>query len=466
MALTTDEKYRETEAILNEEFEDDPDEDIHFRVIRSEPLLFEAHERLTALLTAPDLPAGTGREQSYVDQCICSIAEDYRNLNYEDSAEGGRAKAADVSEKARRPVNPNDLETISMNELYDSVYTTGPALIDGFLYAGTYLFAGAPKVGKSFMMAQLAYHVSTGRKLWDYEVHQAAVLYLALEDDYRRLQKRLSQMFGVNGTDHLYLAIHSKVVGAGLIGQLDHFLKEHSDTRLIIIDTLQKVREAVGDGYSYSNDYEVIGALKEFADRHGVCILLVHHTRKTPAGDQFDMISGTTGLLGCADGAFLMRKEKRTDTTVTLDIVGRDQPDQKLYLTRDTDTLVWILDHAESEIPEERPDPLLGMVAEMLTKESPEWSGTATELAAILGTDIAANALSRQLNVNAGILLSDFGIWYSCGRKRTGRWIELKRIGSVSASSEGAEIRLSDTPQAEMEVPQSYQSLPEEKQNM
>ena len=85
---------------------------------------------------------------------------------------------------------------------------------------------------------------------------------------------------------------------------------------------------------------------------------------------------------------------------------------------------------------------------------------------AILSTDIAANALSRQLNVNAGILLSDFGIRYSCGRKRTGRWIELKRIGSVSASSEGAEIRLSDTPPAEMEVSQACQNLSEEKQNM
>lgn len=315
-----------------------------------------------------------------------------------------------------------------MNELYDSVYTTGPALIDGFLYTGTYLFAGAPKVGKSFMMAQLAYHVSTGRKLWEYEVHQAAVLYLALEDDYRRLQKRLSQMFGVNGTDHLYLAIHSKVVGAGLIEQLEYFLKGHPDTRLIIIDTLQKVREAMTDGYSYSNDYEVIGALKEFADRHGICILIVHHTRKTPAGDQFDMISGTTGLLGCADGAFLMRKEKRTDTTVTLDIVGRDQPDQKLYLTRDIGTLVWMLDHAESEIQEEKPDPMLGVVAGLLTREASEWSGTATELAALLGADLAANALSRLLNVNAGTLLSEYGIQYSCGRKRTGRWIELRRI--------------------------------------
>ena len=75
------------------------------------------------------------------------------------------------------------------------------------------------------------------------------------------------------------------------------------------MDTLQKVRETAGDNYSYSSDYEVIGKLKQFADKHGVCVLLVHHTRKQPAGDTFEMISGTTGLLGCADGALLMQKK-------------------------------------------------------------------------------------------------------------------------------------------------------------
>ena len=40
-----------------------------------------------------------------------------------------------------------------------------PPIIDGFLYPGVYLFVGAPKVGKSFLMAQLAYHVSTGTAL-------------------------------------------------------------------------------------------------------------------------------------------------------------------------------------------------------------------------------------------------------------------------------------------------------------
>ena len=107
----------------------------------------------------------------------------------------------------------------------------------------------------------------------------------------------------------------------------------------MISGTLQKVREAVSDSYSYSSDYEVIGKLKQFADRYGVCVLIVHHTRKQPAGDSFEMISGTTGLLGCADGALLMQKEKRTDSRATLEVVGRDQPDQRLYLSKEQESL-------------------------------------------------------------------------------------------------------------------------------
>ena len=78
------------------------------------------------------------------------------------------------------------------------------------------------------------------------------------------------------------------------------------------MDTLQKIREAVSDSYSYSSDYELIGKLKQFADRYGVYVLIVHHTRKQPAGDSFEMISGTTGLLDCADGALLMQKTAST----------------------------------------------------------------------------------------------------------------------------------------------------------
>jgi len=280
----------------------------------------------------------------------------------------------------QRMNDPAYLHTVSMNELYENIYQSRPPIIGGLLYSGAYILAGAPKVGKSFLVAQLAYHISTGQTLWNFEVHTGTVLYLALEDDYQRLQERMFRMFGVEGTDNLYFAVYAKQIGNGLDEQLEKFMREHPDTKLIIIDTLQKIREIGGEVYSYANDYDIVGQMKKFADRHCICLLLVHHTRKQPAGDNFERISGTTGLLGCADGAFLLQKENRTDLNATLDIVGRDQPDQRLYLQRDKERLIWMLDHAETEILKEPPDRILDSLSRLVTAEKPEWYGSPTEL--------------------------------------------------------------------------------------
>ena len=86
-----------------------------------------------------------------------------------------------------RMADPSYLKTVSMTELFDTVFQSRPPVIDGLLYRGMYLFVGAPKMGKSFLMGQIAYHVSTGTPLWGFPVRKGTVLYLALEDDYRRL---------------------------------------------------------------------------------------------------------------------------------------------------------------------------------------------------------------------------------------------------------------------------------------
>ena len=295
----------------------------------------------------------------------------------------------------QRMSDPSYLATMTMSQLYDTVYESRLPIIDGLLYPGTYLFVGAPKVGKSFLMAQIAYHVSTGQALWNYPVHAGTVLYLALEDDYRRLQERLSRMFGVD----LYFATCAKQLGAGLYEQLTRFVSEHRDTRLIIIDTLQKIREASGDRYSYASDYEMIGQLKHFADQTGIALLLVHHTRKQQADDKFDMISGTNGLLGAADGAFVLQKEKRTGNTAVLEVSGRDQPEQRLILKKDMERLVWELEKSETDLWQIPPDPILEKVAALLSEEISEWSGTPTELAEALHLELKPNLLTKHLNV-------------------------------------------------------------------
>ena len=221
---------------------------------------------------------------------------------------------------------PGFMQTVSMPELYEMVYPGKPPIIDHFLYPGTYLFVGAPKVGKSFMMAQIAYHVSSGTPMWNYSVRKGTVLYLALEDDYRRLQERLYRMFGTETTPDLFFSVASKSLNEGLLNQLDTFMHEHPETSVVIIDTLQKVREAEGDTYSYARDYDIIAGLKAFADKTGICLILVHHTRKQKSDDNFDRISGTNGLLGAADGAFIMYKNKRSDGDATIEVSAEISP--------------------------------------------------------------------------------------------------------------------------------------------
>ena len=322
-------------------------------------------------------------------------------------------------------LNPAYLKTVSMNEIYETVFESRPPLVDGLLYSGTYLFVGAPKLGKSFFMAQLAYHISTGIPLWNYPVRKGTVLYLALEDDYRRLQERMYRMFGTESTDSLFFATSANQLGKGLNEQLQGFIREHPDTMLIIIDTLQKVREAGGDNYSYANDYEIITRLKHFADSYGICLLLVHHTRKQRSDDNFDMISGTNGLLGAADGAFLLRKEKRVGNSAVLEISGRDQQDQKLYLVRNPETLCWDLERTETELWKEPPEPILEAIAEIVNADNFLWEGSPTQLAEILKTDIPPNALTRKLNVNAGRLYNEYGISYTNKHTHSGRLIRL-----------------------------------------
>lgn len=368
----------------------------------------------------PSVGADGGQPILCTDQSISEAATENKT-SYEE-----------MLRKLNRVTDPAYLPTISMSELYENVYQSRPPVIDGLLYPGTYLFAGSPKVGKSFFMAQLAYHVSTGTPLWDFPVHQGSVLYLALEDDHRRLQKRLYRMFGAEGTDNLYFAVFAKQLGDGLEEQLKKFLEEHSDTRLVIIDTLQKIRGEGGEKYSYSTDYEVISRLKKIADDSGICLLLVHHTRKQQADDKFDMISGTNGLLGSADGAFLLYKENRTSTAAVLDVSGRDQQDQRLYLSRNKEHLTWELEEVETEIWVEPPDPVLEAVAKVVTADNPEWQGTASELITLTNLDMKPNTLTLRLNVNAGRLMSEYRIAYESSRTHAGRRVKLALQSAVA----------------------------------
>ena len=370
-------------------------------------------------MTAPVTSVGADAEQSSQICTDNSITDNSKKFN--DYEELFRQQQNELL----RQMDPSYLKTVTMTELYDNIFESGTEIIEGLLYQGAYLFVGSPKVGKSFMMLQLAYHISTGKPLWNYKVRQSPVLYFALEDNYARLQRRLYKMFGTEETSNLYLATEGKTVNGGLDEQIRGFMQEHPDTGLIIIDTLKRVRESGGGEYSYSNDYDIVAHLKAIADSYKISMLIVHHTRKEKGEDIFDSISGTNGLLGAADGAFLLSKNKRTANEAIMDVTGRDQQDMRLYLNKDPQRLIWNMEKSETELWVEPPEPLLEKISAVCFSDSDSWCGTATELCEKLGVDIKPNILTMRLNVNAGRLIKEYGIRYDSSRDHGGRKLAL-----------------------------------------
>ena len=325
------------------------------------------------------------------------------------------------------------IQAMTMPELMETRFRVRPAVIDGLLPAGTYLLAGAPKIGKSFLVLQMAYQVSMGVSFLGFSSRQGTVLYLALEDTYERLQKRLAQMTEQD-SERLILSVFSETLDEGLTERLSDFWSKHADTVLIVIDTLQRVRGRMPDNGSYAADYDTLARLKEFSDTYGVTVLVVHHTRKEGAEDVFNTISGTNGLMGAADGALILYKDRRTNSDTVLEVVGRDQPQLRLHLWFAAAHLCWELLEAETECYREPPCPLLEVLSRLVNEENPSWNGTATEPAQCLSKmdssqSFTPNWIVRTLNAQQDTLLRKYDIHYVSHRTKEGKTLSLRRDG-------------------------------------
>ena len=236
----------------------------------------------------------------------------------------------------------NKLHTITAEDLQNRTYEPAHFLVDELIPEGLHILAGAPKIGKSWLALWLCLCVSQGQPLWNFTTVQGEVLYLSLEDSFRRIQTRLFDLTE-DALPTLHFAIMADTLKHGLEQQIEQFLTEHPTTKLVVIDTLQRVRAAGGDGNLYANDYQDIGLLKQLADKWHIAILLIHHLRKLHDDDPMNMISGSTGLSGAADSAFVLQKHSRLANVASLHCTGRDIPDRTLKLEFGEEDHIWKL---------------------------------------------------------------------------------------------------------------------------
>lgn len=218
--------------------------------------------------------------------------------------------------------------------------------IPDILPEGLNILGGKPKMGKSVLSLNIALAVATGGKaLGKIKVEKGPVLYLALEDTKRRLQSRLRAMLtSPTAPDNLHLETEWPNMDNDGLSKLTQRIREIPGLRLLIIDTLKKIRP-LQNGRNvnpYDVDYENITAIKRLADEHNIAVLLIHHLRKTESDDTFDDFSGTFGLTGAADG-LLAFKRKSGQADAELHIVGRDVDAAEYALKYHPDIWTWEL---------------------------------------------------------------------------------------------------------------------------
>ncbi|GAC1369312.1 MAG: hypothetical protein NVSMB44_36120 [Ktedonobacteraceae bacterium] len=218
--------------------------------------------------------------------------------------------------------------------------------IQEILPEGLTLLAGKPKLGKSWLALSAALSIAAGSvALGTQPVTQGDVLYLALEDNARRLQARTRQLLASMSSVpcSIDFALDWPRLGEGGLASLEDYLKEHPQVRLVVIDTWARVAPSSGEHRSsqYEGDYEALIPLKRLADTNRVSILAVHHLRKTGSSDVLDEITGSIGMTGAVDGTLILKRE-RGQTEATLFVTGRDiEHEQQLAMNFDAATALW-----------------------------------------------------------------------------------------------------------------------------
>lgn len=282
------------------------------------------------------------------------------------------------------PENTFTAQELMLAELGETRYVVVELLPQGLA-----LLTSPPKYGKSWMVLDLCISTALGAQFLGHKTNRCGVLYLALEDGPRRLKGRMRKLLaGQPAPANLVFKTAAPDLSNGLLDVLERHMKQHPDTGLITIDTLQVIRgQPAKNESAYQYDYREMRQLKSFADRHDVVLLLVHHLRKMgDDSDPHNRISGTNGILGAADTSLVLTKTKKADNTATLSVTGRDVESSDTVVEFSKLTCRWkpigSREDVDAQIREGlyRGDPIVRTIKALLERNGGKWRGTMSDL--------------------------------------------------------------------------------------
>lgn len=264
-----------------------------------------------------------------------------------------------------------ELHPMPMKDLLNKEFKPLYEPVQGLFTEGLNIYVGASKLGKSWHMLQCGFCVSSGRPFWNRAVTRSPVLYLALEDSERRIKDRLNKLHITEIPDDYLIMTKVPNMDSGLTDLLDDWLTKQARPCLIIVDVFQKIKGRSEKGENaYESDYRIASSLKATADKHRACIICVHHTNKLRNTDDiYERISGSNGLMACADNTALLQRE-RNASVATVNVTGRDVQECEITLSQINGQ--WTAETAEAQRDREmeayRRDPAVIMIRKLMAE--------------------------------------------------------------------------------------------------
>ncbi len=318
------------------------------------------------------------------------------------------------------------IQLIDAETLYYKPLEHPKMLIDGVLSDGLAIMAGDSKIGKSWMVLWMCLQISKGEPVWGLPTRKTDVVYLALEDREWRVQQRMQDLTDTP-PENLHFGFSCGQLGAELESQIEDVLKDYPSTGLLFIDTLQMVRDNVSAKVNaYAQDYKDLSSLKKIADNYGICVFVVHHTRKErDGGNIFNDMTGSTGIMGVADTGMILRKDDRFGDNATLCITGRDVEEKKLKMQMCGVKWEITEEISADDLRKERIPDFVFKVVDFLF-EHRQFEGTVTELLAAVGnTELKPNVASKYLTRFYSEVFAPMGITYEYRKTAAARTIKL-----------------------------------------
>lgn len=223
---------------------------------------------------------------------------------------------------------PDAFKVWAAQDFFATVFPRPTWFVDQILPDGLTLVVSPAKVGKTFLVGNVALAIGYGGNALNspaYKATRSGVLYLDLEQEESRSQERWKGMLaGEPPPLSIRYAFKWRRLGDGCLEALKRLLDSAPAIGVVVIDVLSLIwpDEEKGGGNAYHREYRVMSALREFAAEQKIALIAVHHTNRSVTADPLDRISGTAAMAGVPDVLWILSRD-RDKSTGKLFVTGR-----------------------------------------------------------------------------------------------------------------------------------------------